>query len=269
MLKTFNKTRSCKSTEFHSTFLIRKNEKEQIASSIAEDPTPANVWKIVNSVINPNHKTETEITIEGSKNDAAANKLNSHFIKKIIKLQEKIDPSLKEDPFRRLEQKIERIGKKGAKFGFQKVSEKQVRKIIANLRKNSSAGPDGIDPHIIKIAADVIIGPLTYLINKSLQTGHFPQPWKLARVLPLFKKGAKDDPSNYRPISCLSVLGKILETCAKVQIAGYFDKHGLLCSGQHGFRSKRSTTSALISMCSSWTRALYKTYRVLYLGQMP
>ena len=96
------------------------------------------------------------------------------------------------------------------------------------MKKNAAPGADGIDPHIIKIAADVLIKPLTYIINKSLNSGIFPSPWKLARVIPLYKsKGPKDEANSYRPISCLSALGKVLETCAKVQIAEYFESNNL------------------------------------------
>ena len=83
--------------------------------------------------------------------------------------------------------------------------------------------------------------------------------WKVARISPIYKqKGKRTDCNSYRPISCLSVPSKILETCAKIQIVNFFEANKLFAKSQHGFRNKRSTMSALISMNNTWLNALDK-----------
>ena len=130
-------------------------------------------------------------------------------------------------------------------------------KIIGKLRATSAGGPDGLDPLVLKIAVDVLADPLTSIINRSLLCGVFPEKWKCARITPIYKnKGGKKDPNSYRPISCLSIPAKVLETCAKIQIVQFFEAHSLFSLSQHGFRNRRSTTSALIQMSSLWQEAI-------------
>jgi len=83
----------------------------------------------------------------------------------------------------------------------------------------------------------------------SLQSGQFPDAWKEAQVVPILKKGSASDKQNYRPVSLLSVVSKVLEMIIHEQLAEYFEKNKLLPPEQHGFRRKRSTTSALLSIC--------------------
>ena len=89
-----------------------------------------------------------------------------------------------------------------------------------------------------------ILTPLTYCINKCLNDGVFPSRLKTARVIPLFKGGDKSLMKNYRPISLVPVLGKIIETIAKNQLTAYFDAHNLFSSDQYGFRKGISTMDA-------------------------
>ena len=111
-----------------------------------------------------------------------------------------------------------------------------------------------------KLAKDILVVPLTHIINKSLLSGTFPSSWKVGRVTPVWKKGPRDDWNNYRPISCLSIPAKILEACAKSQIADFFERNNLFGTGQHGFRPHRSTTSALVAMTSAWTDAVDRNH---------
>ena len=90
------------------------------------------------------------------------------------------------------------------------IDEADINKIIYNLPQKSSSGCDGISSKLLKVIAPVIIKPLTLLINQVLNTGTFPDKLKIAKVEPMFKKG---DPSlfeNYRPISLLPAISKVL-----------------------------------------------------------
>ena len=99
------------------------------------------------------------------------------------------------------------------------IDEDAINKIIYNLPPKSSSGCDGISTKLLKVIAPVIIKPLTLLINQVLNTGTFPDKLKIAKVIPIFKKG---DPSlfeNYRPISLLPVISKVLEKIIALQSA--------------------------------------------------
>ena len=133
-----------------------------------------------------------------------------------------------------------------------------MKHLTRKLKKKSANSPDGIDSHVLKLSIDIIAAPLTSIINRSLRSGIVPSSWKKARIVPIHKSGAKDECANYRPISCLNIAAKVLETAAKVQIVQFFEENKLYAISQHGFRSKRSTTSALINMHSTWSNAADK-----------
>ena len=92
----------------------------------------------------------------------------------------------------------------------------------------------------------VIAPTVTFLVNLSLSTGSVPDEWKKARIVPLYKSGGQENMDNYRPISMLPVLSKILEKVVNFQLQQYLKKFDLLSPGQSGFRQHHSTESAVI-----------------------
>jgi len=125
-------------------------------------------------------------------------------------------------------------------FVFNSVSDDKVFRELRNLERNKSTGLDNLFPGMLKDAAAVIKKPLAYIINLSLQSGSVLMEWKSAKVIPLFKSGSLVELDNYRPISILPVLSKILERIDK-QLLLHLENNGLLSSFQFGFRSKCST----------------------------
>ena len=115
---------------------------------------------------------------------------------------------------------------------------------------------DSIGPRLLKIAPNVLTPGITYMINKSLASGVFPGIWKHAKVNPIFKAGSKDDVNNYRPISILPTLSKIIEKWIQIKLMSYLNKHTLLHENQSGFRKNHSTESALILMTDTWLKAI-------------
>ena len=101
---------------------------------------------------------------------------------------------------------------------------------------------------ILKYNVHILCDPLSRLINLCFNQGKFPNNLKLAKVLPLFKKGDTSICSNYRPISLLSIFSKIFEKCIYKRIYDFLEKHQLIYKRQFGFRAKHSTNHALISM---------------------
>lgn len=130
-------------------------------------------------------------------------------------------------------------------FSFKEVSFNQIRSIVNNLKNSKSKDPYDITVKIIKTLLNIIIVPLTKLINICINCHIFPKCLKIAKVIPIFKKGSLDDLNNYRPISLVPVLAKILEAALKIQITEYFEINALFSPCQYGFRNNKSTTLAI------------------------
>ena len=120
----------------------------------------------------------------------------------------------------------------------------RVKKLLANINPNKACGPDGIHGQILKNCADSIASPLSLLFKISYNTGCLPKEWKLANVVPVHKKGAKDDVENYRPISLTSLVMKVFERILKEELLNKTSH--LLNNRQHGFLSLKSCTTNMI-----------------------
>ncbi len=117
---------------------------------------------------------------------------------------------------------------------------------IKTLKANKSAGPDDFLPGVIKAVSEEIVPHLREVFNHSLEVGAVPDDMKIANVTPIHKKGPKDIPGNYRPISLTSVVGKLMESVIADRIVDHLESNNLLGDSQHGFRRKRSCLTNLL-----------------------
>lgn len=117
-------------------------------------------------------------------------------------------------------------------------------------------GPDGIKPSLLQQFSSSLIMPLTIIFNKSLETGEVPEGWKKANVTPIFKKGTKGCPGNYRPVSLTSVPCKLLETIIKDKLMQHLIENNLIRDSQHGFMPGKSCASNLVTFMDYVTRAV-------------
>uniref|UniRef100_A0A8B9ZNN1 Reverse transcriptase domain-containing protein n=2 Tax=Anas TaxID=8835 RepID=A0A8B9ZNN1_9AVES len=129
-----------------------------------------------------------------------------------------------------------------------------VRDLLLHLDPYKSMGLDGIHPRMLKELADIIVGPLSIIFQRFWESGEVLVDWKLASVVPTFKKGKKEDPGDYRPVSLTSVPGKIMEKMILKVIEAHLGDNAVTGPSQHGFTRGRSCLINLISFYDKITR---------------
>ncbi len=133
-------------------------------------------------------------------------------------------------------------------FGAEAVDVNTVILTIKHLKNTNSTGSDGIALRYIHGSLPVIINYITIIINTSLVTGKLLYLWKHVTVKRIFKNGDRNDVNNYRPITLLPILSKVLENTEALQLTTALEAHKLLSNSQLGFRLKLSTESALTTV---------------------
>ncbi len=125
---------------------------------------------------------------------------------------------------------------------------------------NVMCGLDNIPARFLRDAAEVITPCITHIINMSIEQGYCPNDFKFARVIPLYKKGSKLEHGNYRPVSILCSLSKIIEKIIFEQIDTYLASHNLLYEFQSGFRKSHSTDTCVLYLTDHIRREVDKGY---------
>ena len=139
---------------------------------------------------------------------------------------------------------------------------KDIIDVVLAFKKSTSSGPDGISINYIKDSIEELSPVLKFIFDKAALFARMPFQWKKAKIIPIHKKGKKDDPENYRPISLLCSIGKIFEKCVLNIMSNSFG-HSLPSSFQHGFRRNHSTATAALTIQNSIARALDKKKKVI------
>ena len=133
-------------------------------------------------------------------------------------------------------------------FEFTDVDENTVIDVLRQLPLKSSFGFDGISSHLLHNIELYLVKPLTLLAKQTLNSGIFPDKLKIAKVIPIFKKGDSTQFTNYRPISLLPVISKVLQKIIYKQLYCFFKEHDLLYESQYGFRTEHSTELAAMEL---------------------
>ena len=141
-------------------------------------------------------------------------------------------------------------------FIFKEVEETEIKTIISSLCKSKSSGPNSIPTFLLHLLKDEIATPLNNIFNLSLRLGVHPDILKVSKTIPIFKKGSRLLVSNYRPISLLSNLNKILEKIVHSRVYEFLEEYKCIYSLQFGFRKKHSTNHALIQITETIRQAL-------------
>ena len=215
--------------------------------------SPAQTWSTVKSFMNwkmsggPPH----QLSIGGrmiTKSSIIAKEMNKFFMNKVKAVRESINflPNS-------FSQCREIMKTKRCRLTLNHVSVEKVNKLLKGLKNKKSIALDELDNFCIKAAADILDKPVHHIISMSIMQNKFPRSWKLSKVIPLHKKLCPLEMKNYRPVSILSPLSKILEKVVYEQLYDYISRNKIFHQNLHGYRQHRSTQTVLLTMNDMWT----------------
>ena len=223
-----------------------RNAKKRYESKVVESLSDPNLnirnfWKISKRILDGKSERTIPPLLENdnlvSEDDRKADIFNNYFAS--IASLDHSEPLPKLPDFQFLtDARIQNI----------QTSELEVQRLLSKLNVHKSTGPDAIGNWVLKHCSSSLCKPLTALFNKSLSDGIFPSVWKQANVCPVFKKGSKSDKSNYRPISLLSNMSKILEKIVYKRLYEYLTDNDLLTKQNSGFKKNDSTINQLLKI---------------------
>ena len=193
---------------------------------------PKKMWQILKELTQT--ETRPQYTEPEFINQNIANHFNNYFATVGTKIQKKLNVEEKEKTNIYTE-----------KFEFKMEEEPTIIKLIDRIRADVAVGSDNISARLLKDSKHTIAKTLTQLVNLSYKKSIFPKCMKHAIVRPIHKKDSTEEPSNYRPLSILSVLSKIFERSAGDQFIKYLEENNLLSETQHAYRKGHSTHTCL------------------------
>lgn len=237
-----------KKSYFHNQFEAYKNNMKK-------------TWALLNTILKKSENStdfpDFFINENGDKitdNKLIAEGLNEFFVNVGPKLSSKLGTT-NIDPLN-FKVELENV----PKFSFNVVTTEEITKIIGDLQSKQSSGLDSISTKLLKQVKTEIAPHLTKIANQVLTTGIFPKMLKLAKVKPLYKKGDKKVFSNYRPISLLPSVSKVLEKIMHKQISTFFETQDLFFESQHGYRKNHGTETAALGLVENILGKLDKCF---------
>lgn len=238
--------------------VVLKNAKRNYFSTILEEckDDTRKTWQTINQLLHGQNgsvkTTDVEkltVHVDGEKKIIAdefsiASEFNNFFVDIGPNLANKI-PHIDTDCTSYLGPKLCKT------FVWEPVTNTEVMNHILALDVKKASGYDNMSTRLIRDACNFISTPLCHIFNLSLQEGKFPDTLKIAKVTPIYKKGSKDTPGNYRPISVLPVIGKIFEKIVNKQLMNFLEVNNVLQQHQYGFRKKYSTKLSVVNLCNA------------------
>jgi len=238
----------------HVTSSVRNAKSEYFENLLRSTTDSSKYWNVINQNtgrVKQNYSSPKSIINEQneelSDDLSIANCLNSYF----TSIGQKLASAFKHDcpsPDATLPVNSTSLG---SSFIFTPLDQESLNNLFDSFDPRKATGLDSIPAKLVKIARPAIISPLLFIINYSFKSRVFPDSLKIAKVIPLFKKGCTKSCKNYRPISILSTFSKLFERAANKQISNFLEDNKMIVDNQFGFRPNRSTTTALISLTNT------------------
>ena len=239
--------------------MIKASKKRQYSEIINENVNnPSSVWKLFKELGASKRNIGTSILslkINDKTIDNPAEistEFNKFFVSVASKIKEPVVPS----NFDKLRAFCNEKLAENASFSIPSLGHAKVEKYLKNIDITKATGTDTIGPRLLKLAAPYISESLTFICNQSIVNSIFPEKWKEGKVTPLYKNGPRDDTNNYRPISVLPVVSKLLEKHVHDSLMDYLSSNSLLHSTQSGFRPNHSCETSLLQMINTWLDAI-------------
>ena len=221
----------------------RAAKKKYFQDLLSEKGKSKSTWAAINQLTNKNSSPKHHVY-----NNISADQLNDHFstiAEKIISSNPKGNTLDKLQEFchsKNIQSKLD----------IPLMTVTDVYNALTHLKQSGTRDLDGLDTKILRLAAPIITNSLTYVFNLCIMKNTFPNAFKIAKVIPLYKSGDSVNPSNYRPISILSVLSKLIEKHINKNLLSHLNNYNLLHPNQSGFRKKHSCQTALTSLVDQW-----------------
>lgn len=218
------------------------------------------IWKHIKNVtyMRKQRESYSSLLLTDTSPLLCANKINNFF----VNVGKTLADQIPKHNAQTTNQKLKNCCKLTS-FVMLDTDEKEITRIISGLKDDCAVGWDNISNTILKRFIHVFVPPLTHIFRLCLSQGIFPNCLKKAVVIPIYKSGDRDSLNNYRPISLLPSMSKILEKIINNRLVSYLEKNNILSSAQFGFRARLSTADAVHSLTDYISTELDKGNQVL------
>ena len=222
------------------------------------------LWKVINKIIHKQSDKTTVIphlnidNIKVTQAQEIANELGKYFSQVGKNYAKRVGQSKKG-----IDEYLSKIRMCQESIFLSPTNPEEIKRLIEKLPNKTSSGYDRINNLVLKELKDIICVPLSDLFNRSLTEGHFPTSMKLAEVVPLHKGGKTNALNNYRPISLLVTVSKLLEKVMYKRVYKFLTDTNQLYSSQYGFRSQHSCDHAINELLCSIIKNLERQWTTI------
>ena len=240
-----------------------KDKDEYFNKDFGEGSDRSNAWKTAKVILGVNSNqspTMIKVKNEGEYQQVTdAKKLaelfNKYFKEKVDVLRKKTDQPPLISPAARLQEWLSKRSEPPPPFKLKEINTVEFRRILKKMKMKRTHGLDFIDSGSLKLAGPLVEESLIHLINLSITQGRFSSRWKPQLISPHHKKNERDLLENYRPVSKLVQIGKMVEYAVYFQIVEHFVKYDLFHPNHHGSVANHSTSTAIAQMFDLWLEA--------------